>query len=145
MKEVTKEWLKAAHDDLRLIEKIINDEHLTHLSAFHAQQSIEKCLKAVIEEEELELEKIHNLQRLFNTIESKIQLETDPEIIKTLDRLYISARYPGDLGLLPEGKPSIESANQYFDFARKIYEQVTQKLDKPGSEEGEAKGENEGE
>lgn len=92
MKEVTKEWLKAAKDDLRLIEKIIKDEHLTHLASFHAQQSIEKCLKAVIEENELEIEKIHNLQRLFNAIKGKIQLEKNTDIIKTLDRLYISAR-----------------------------------------------------
>ena len=129
MKEITKEWLKAANDDLSLIEKIINEEHLTHLAAFHAQQSIEKCLKAIIEENELKIEKIHNLQKLLNTIKSKIHLTIDIEIIKTLDRLYISARYPGDLGLLPEGKPTIEDTNKYFELAKNIYNQVYETLD----------------
>ena len=130
MKEITKEWLKAANDDLKLIEKIKTEEHLTHLAAFHVQQSIEKCLKAIVEENELELEKIHNLQKLLNTIKSKIHLKINIKIIKTLDRLYISARYPGDLGLLPEGKPTIEDTNKYFEFAKNIYKQVTQALEK---------------
>lgn len=144
MKEITKEWLKLANDDLSLIEQIINEEHLTHLAAFHAQQSIEKCLKAIIEENELELEKIHNLQKLLNIIKSKIHLTIDIEIFKTLDRLYISARYPGDLGLLPDGKPTIEDTNKYFQFAKNIYEQVKQALDED-SERAEDKDETEGE
>ncbi len=102
---------------------------MTHLAAFHAQQSIEKCLKAIIEENELKIEKIHNLQKLLNTIKNKIHLTIDIEIIKTLDRLYISARYPGDLGLLPEGKPTIEDTNKYLELAKNIYNQVYETLD----------------
>lgn len=126
MKAITKEWLKAANDDLLLIEKIISDEHLTHLAAFHAQQSIEKSFKAVIEEHELELEKIHNLQRLYKSIEKQIDLNIDMQLIKMLDKLYISSRYPGDLGLLPEGKPTLEDVKEFFDFAKDIYIQIKQ-------------------
>jgi len=39
------EWLKAAKDDLDLINKIINESNLTNLAAFHAQQAVEKSLK----------------------------------------------------------------------------------------------------
>ncbi len=42
MKSLTEEWLKAARDDLDVIERIIDDAHLAHIVAFHAQQSIEK-------------------------------------------------------------------------------------------------------
>jgi len=34
MKKITDEWLKAAGDDLRVIEKIALDEHLTHKARF---------------------------------------------------------------------------------------------------------------
>ena len=42
MRAFTKEWLKASNDDLLTIGKLLNDAHLTHIVAFHAQQSIEK-------------------------------------------------------------------------------------------------------
>ena len=38
MKKLTEEWLKAAEDDLRVIERIGRDEHLTHMVAFHAHR-----------------------------------------------------------------------------------------------------------
>jgi HEPN domain-containing protein len=50
MKKISEEWLKAAKDDLRVADKIIADETLTHMVAFHSQQCIEKSLKAVMEE-----------------------------------------------------------------------------------------------
>jgi len=48
MKKISEEWLRAAKDDLRVVEKISPDEHLTNMVAFHSQQCIEKSLKAII-------------------------------------------------------------------------------------------------
>lgn len=42
MKKSLKIGLKAAKDDLDVIERIIEDDHLAHIVAFHAQQSLEK-------------------------------------------------------------------------------------------------------
>jgi len=55
MKKSTNEWLLSAESDLHLIGMIISQENLTHLAAFHAQQSIEKTFKALIEEFDLGL------------------------------------------------------------------------------------------
>lgn len=41
MKKLTEAWLRAAQDDLDVIDRILLDEHLTHIVAFHAQQSLE--------------------------------------------------------------------------------------------------------
>jgi len=41
MKEITRQWLEAARDDLLVIARIIPDSGLGHMVAFHAQQSIE--------------------------------------------------------------------------------------------------------
>jgi HEPN domain-containing protein len=68
MKKLTEEWLKAAEDDLRVIERIGLDEHLTHTFAFHAQQAVEKSLKAAIEEHEIGSVRIHSLERLFEIV-----------------------------------------------------------------------------
>ena len=66
MRKFTKEWLIASNDDLLTIYEIKELEHLTHIVAFHAQQSVEKSLKALIEEYEIDVPKIHKLSKLHN-------------------------------------------------------------------------------
>ncbi len=96
-----KEWLKSAYSDLRSIHYIINDAFLTHMVAFHSQQAIEKALKAILENEENRIPKVHKLQNLISRV--SIDIEFDESIIEILDELYIESRYPGDFGLLPQG------------------------------------------
>jgi len=50
MREITKNWLEAASLDLENITLILENDRLTGHVAFHAQQSIEKSLKVLIEE-----------------------------------------------------------------------------------------------
>jgi len=120
MKKTTKEWFNSAESDLLLINEIHLNQELTHLSAFHAQQTIEKSFKAIIEEFELGFIKTHSLETLHNIVKEKIQLKFDLDLLIILDQLYIDARYPGELGLLPNGKPSIEECKVFFELARSI-------------------------
>ena len=128
MKKISEEWLKAADDDLRVIEKIISDEYLSHMVAFHSQQCIEKALKAVCEEFEIEVAKIHNLERLFEIVRGHLEIELDPVLMAMLDKLYIDSRYPGDLGLLPEGKPTLEYSEKFHAAAKTICEKIKEEL-----------------
>jgi len=48
---LTREWLKIANDDLLAIEELINNENLTHIASFHAEQALEKVFKALLEEQ----------------------------------------------------------------------------------------------
>jgi len=57
-------------------------------------------------------------------IEEVIPFTINELIISELDRLYIDSRYPGDLGLMPNGKPSIDEAEMYFHEALKVKEQA---------------------
>lgn len=128
MKKLTEAWLKAAEDDLRVIERIGRDEHLTHMVAFHAQQAVEKSLKAVIEEYELGSVKIHNLERLFEIVRHCMEINADISLIEMLDKLYVDSRYPGNLGLLPNGMPSLAHAKEFSSFARSVYENIKDTL-----------------
>jgi HEPN domain-containing protein len=121
MKKITQEWLNSAKDDLLIITKIIDDVSLSHQVAFHAQQALEKSIKAVIEEFEIDFLKTHSLETLFGKIQGYINLTIEIAIIKKLDQLYIDARYPGDLGLLPEGKPGINEAIEFQQTAENVY------------------------
>ena len=73
MKKLTEEWLKAAKDDLYVIERIIDDVQLSHIVAFHAQQCVEMVFKAIMEERGIETEKIHNLVTLYGRVDTFIE------------------------------------------------------------------------
>jgi len=128
MKLITKEWLDKAKDDLDVVSEIISREHLTSMVAFHSQQAVEKTLKAIIEEFEIDFVKTHNLERLLGIIGKQVNLDVDIIIIKRLDEVYISARYPSDLGLLPFGKPSIQDAKELYNFADELFQDVSNLL-----------------
>ena len=132
MKQTTKEWLNAAGDDLITIENLLDNPILTNIVAFHAQQAIEKSLKAIIEENGIVIIKTHNLQTLFLKIEEIIPFSVNELIISELDRLYVDSRYPGDLGLMPHGKPTLEEAEIYFQEALKIKNQTETFLNEQG-------------
>lgn len=127
MNPVSLEWLKSARDDLLLIEHILFDEHLTHLVAFHAQQAIEKSLKALLEDRNQKVPKTHSLNRLYALVGEDMQ-ELNSDLLHTLDGLYIESRYPGEFGLLPDGKPSLEDARSFYDFAVSSYETVSKSM-----------------
>ena len=128
MKKISEEWLKTAKDDLRVADKIISDEALTHMVAFHSQQCIEKSLKAVMEEYGIDLVRIHNLERLLEIVKNHVKIDVNIVLIEKMDKLYIDSRYPADFGLLPDGKPTIEDAEEFYDAASSVYEVVKANL-----------------
>ena len=106
------------------MSEIIDNPRLTNVVALHSQQAIEKSLKAVIEEFEIGAIKTHNLEKLFATVDDFIQFETDRNLVKKLDALYIDARYPSEWGLLSYGKPTMEDARKFYKLAMEIYDMV---------------------
>ena len=102
--EMAREWLRSASDDLVTIKEIIHNESLTQVVAFHAQQCVEKSIKAVLEYHEADVPKTHSVLKLAKLAERYLDIK-DKEMADELDKLYIDARYPGDFGLLPDGKP----------------------------------------
>ena len=132
MRKATVDWLKSAEMDLANIAQIIHLEHLTPIAAFHAQQSVEKCFKAVLEEHSRKVPRDHSTLRLYGLMKELIELDLDTDMLTDLDDLYIESRYPGGgLGLLPNGKPSLADVKQFRDFAESIFEQVNRKVGNP--------------
>jgi len=127
---LAKAWLMAAKDDLILLEDIKNNVHITNLIAFHSQQAIEKSLKAVIESKNQKVPKTHKLQQLFELVDIKIDLNDNLiNLIHLLDELYIDSRHPSEFGLLPYGKPTLEDAKEFYEFALTVFDKVCNILD----------------
>ncbi|MCX6286897.1 MAG: HEPN domain-containing protein [Bacteroidetes bacterium] len=130
MRDLTRHLLNAAEDDLKVIGLIIDRSDLTHLSAFHSQQAIEKCFKSVIEEFHIKLSRTHNLEFLYSNIKKLVSINIDIKILSELDALYIDSRYPGALGLLPSGKPSLQDAKSFYLTAKEIQSTITNFIEK---------------
>lgn len=122
MKSITAAWMASAHDDLVLIHLITSNETLTHLVAFHAQQAIEKSFKAVLEEREDNVPKMHSLETLLPKVLRHLEFFIPLDLLEDLDKLYIDARYPGDFGLLPSGKPTLGEARSFLELAEQVYQ-----------------------
>lgn len=126
MKSITSDWMSAAYDDLELIREIIHNETLTNLVAFHSQQAIEKSFKAILEEYDGCVPRMHNLETLLPKVNRHIEfIDTEMELLEDLDKLYIDSRYPGDFGLLPNGKPTVDEANKFYELSLLIYKAVS--------------------
>ncbi|MCA1760896.1 MAG: HEPN domain-containing protein [Bacteroidales bacterium] len=125
MKETTKDWFTAAEDDLLSAKKLISEERLTNIVAFHCQQCIEKSLKGIIEEKNKPSAKSHDLLRLRD-IAGIVLSDQETILLETINEVYIDARYPTDLGLMPNGKPTTEEAETFISFTENLNNKLIQ-------------------
>lgn len=114
--------------DLENVAQIIHLEHLTPIAAFHAQQCVEKCFKAVLEEHSMKVPRDHSTLRLCALTRDLISVEVDLDVMTDLDDLYIESRYPGELGLLPAGRPTLADVQEFYEVAKSVYNQVKHAL-----------------
>jgi len=129
MKAATKEWIQYADQDLKAAEFILADESLASVSAFHSQQTVEKCLKALLEEKEMNIPKTHDLEKLAARVQEGWGISFEDKQLLVLNTVYIESRYPGGLGLLPSGKPSPAECEVMLRFAKQLKNQVLSLLD----------------
>ena len=124
MKKLAEEWLKYAYKDLLTIEKILEEENLTNITAFHAQQCIEKSFKSLILLKTGEMPKIHNLLKLYGTVRNYTKISFDMKTLELINETYTDTRYPSELGLLSGGIPSLKMVKRFRETVKVIYDQI---------------------
>lgn len=117
------QWLSFAGEDLKLA-KISFRENIFNAVCFHAQQCVEKCLKAIIQAKIKKVLRIHHLKELFSEVRKhQPKIEDFRDGINILDRYYIPTRYPAALpGSLPDGLPDKDDAQEALQIAQEIYQ-----------------------
>jgi HEPN domain-containing protein len=128
MKQTTRDWITAAKDDLLAAKILGYDIRITNIAAFHCQQCLEKCFKAMIEEMDKPSIKSHDLIRLHLTANIQFS-ESDLVLLGIINEVYIDARYPGDLGLLPHGKPTVSEIENFMNFCESTLYIITSQID----------------
>lgn len=118
MREATRHWLDFADRDLKSARILAEEPGLAGVSVFHAQQWVEKLLKAVLENEELSIPKTHDLERLMELIRPEAEnLKLDEDRLSELSSFYLDSRYPPTLAF-PCGEPTPEDALAMQAFAQ---------------------------
>ena len=129
MKKQVEEWVRLADKDLCAAEILLKDEYpLTNIVAFHCQQTIEKYLKALSIEKDIQVIKTHDLIKLNGMIKETKDIGLDEKKLITINELYIESRYPGELGLLPDGMLSYEQAKELLEYAKEVKEIIKREL-----------------
>ncbi|GAB4220077.1 MAG: hypothetical protein Kow00102_05970 [Spirochaetota bacterium] len=127
IKNAVQECLLQADEELKTALYLLEGEFFKG-ACYHAQQAIEKSIKAILLHKGWGLEKIHNVNRLIalcNEYTVHVSL-TDDEII-FIDSIY-KGSYPADTGLLPLGKPDREDALRATQIASRIVEEMKKNL-----------------
>lgn len=130
-RELVLQWLKKAEDDWRLSHRLAMDsESYAEATAFHAQQAVEKYLKAFLTWHQVEFPKTHDIKRLL-----KLAGACDPSLMEKLpDAADLTAyaveyRYPGEYPPV-----TTDDATSAVAVADRVRDQIRRRLpaDIPG-------------
>jgi HEPN domain-containing protein len=114
--DFVQQWLNRAHKDLAASEVLLKEAFEDYENAgFHAQQSVEKFIKAFLISRQIEFPKTHDI-----TLLRQLVARVDQELAKKLaiaDSLTpygVEFRYPGDLPSVSrdEGEKALRLAEQ---------------------------------
>jgi len=131
MKKQVESWIHFAEKDLEAAEAMLKDyNHLTNIIVFHCQQSVEKYMKAFLIGNNVPLIKTHDLIKLNGMIKKIKELDIDKNKLTELNKVYTESRYPFNLGLLPDGMPTVEQAKEFVEYAKEIKTIINFELNK---------------
>jgi len=121
MKNETAGWVFFAHNDMLMVETLIEHPEFTGGVAFHCQQAIEKYFKGYLVEHGKEPLKIHDLLKLYLEVKGIHDWNLDEDLLEKIGEIYTETRYPINIGMTPDGRlPTMEEARSYWEFAKKV-------------------------
>jgi HEPN domain-containing protein len=97
MKRTTRLWVKKAEDDVEAAATRAAGPTPSHdLVAFHCQQAAEKYLKAVLNQDSLNIPKTHDLEVLLDLLlPAYPALKSHRRGLAALTNFAVAVRYPG--------------------------------------------------
>ena len=121
MKTATAEWVSKAEGDFATAGREIRARKMPNYDAvcFHCQQCAEKYLKAILQDENVRIPKIHNLLELLAMI---LKFDSSYEFLKAdldvLEEFSVRYRYPGDTAEIEEAKSAYSAVKTVRTFAK---------------------------
>lgn len=129
-KNEVQRWLEFADEDMHMAKLALKDD-IHNQVCFHAQQCVEKILKALLVHNQHNFPKTHDLKELYKMCEAANILDVVPFKNETwmLSLFYLPTRYPDALvGSLPDRLPTGKDAKSALEAAQAIYNQLSKGL-----------------
>ena len=126
VKTAVARWLAKAANDLRTAETMLSVvPPVVDTSCYHAQQCVEKCLKAFLTAADRHVERTHSLPRLVELcaeVESAFGRLVDVGV--ELTGYASQSRYPDDWRDIPlaEAKSAAAKAREALEFVNSVIE-----------------------
>jgi HEPN domain-containing protein len=123
MKRLTREWVSKAEVDYQAARWLGDESRRFHDQiCFHCQQSAEKYLKGILQEQGVPFDRTHDLERLLVVLlPAHRKLRGLRCGLKFLRRFAVAARYPGD-------RTTRRESNAVLRWAERVREVCRQEL-----------------
>ena len=123
--EVTRQWVAKAESDLKTAAHILRlkVDCPTDAVCFHAQQCVEKCLKALLVLNGIEFSRTYQISVLVALLPAQVRPDLTVEEQDRFTEYAVTTRYPGDYDPIP-----YEEAQQAVRIARRLRNQVRRRL-----------------
>lgn len=123
MNETVREWIEKAEGDYRTAGRELNVDDSPNYDAvcFHAQQCIEKLMKAVLLQRNVIPQKTHDLVALQRELVSHVaKWDADVDALRFLTLAAVHYRYPGESAGKSDAEAAVESCGRVRDELLKL-------------------------
>jgi HEPN domain-containing protein len=122
---IVREWVTKAEEDFRSAVHLLTMKDCTVGNVcFHAQQCVEKYLKALLVTQNLEFPKTHDLGELLVLLPTRLRPSLYDEEQDRLTEYATVTRYPGDYEpiTITEARQAVKTARRVRREVRKLLE-----------------------
>ncbi len=118
MKPETVEWVRKAEGDYQVAQREMQAEHsVFDAVCFHAQQCVEKCLKAWLVEQAISFPRTHDLIVLLDLCAPQLpELVSHRSSLAYLTTFAVAFRYPGEEAVLEDAEESIQTMKTVYSL-----------------------------
>ena len=118
----SKQWLKTAQSDLAYARLSLPEGGLYEQPCFHAQQTAEKSLKAILLHYKISFPLTHNLQMLLDLLPQDLEHSECIKDVVELNAYAVLTRYPGESEPVTKKDytRALSIAESVFEWAQKV-------------------------
>lgn len=119
---IVRAWAEKAESDLKAAKMLIaaGEDAPVDAICFHAQQCVEKYLKACLMHRDIEFGRTHDIEELTSKLPSEIKVPLESARLDELTSYAVDSRYPGIL----EDAPSMGDCRSAVDSAEVVRKAV---------------------
>ena len=124
LQDYINKWIFRADEDLAVIDRLCESDRSSYSSSicFHAQQAVEKYLKALLAFKGIDFRKTHDVDYLLSECQKVTSEVLDCIDLKSLTDFGVAIRYPDDF-YIPD-----QAETEHYIKVAKVIEQIAKRL-----------------